>query len=77
MHLMTNQRASMVDDAFVDSVAEEADVDKRSVVRRIAGLKVEGKPGRRIDAVLAKRGVHTFPANGTTPSLSNSPPDAA
>jgi hypothetical protein len=46
-----------IDDELVDSIAEEADVDARSVVRRLAGLPVRGRIGRRIDLVLCKRGL--------------------
>ena len=47
----------VVDDALVAEVAAEADTDPRSVVRRIAGLRVAGRPGRRIDAALVRRGL--------------------
>ena len=44
--------APRVDDALVDRVAQEADTDRRSVIRRLAGLPVRGRAGRRIDQVL-------------------------
>jgi hypothetical protein len=44
-----------VDDKLVEEIANEADTDKRSVIRRLAGLEVRGRAGRRIDAALAKR----------------------
>lgn len=44
-----------VDDNFVAEVATETDTDHRSVVRRLAGLPVKGRAGRRIDAALARR----------------------
>jgi len=46
---------AQVTDAFVADVARAADADIRSVVRRLAGLPVRGRAGRRIDAVIAKR----------------------
>lgn len=44
-----------IDDAAVEAIAREADVDARTVVRRLAGLPVRGRPGRRIDAAIAVR----------------------
>jgi hypothetical protein len=43
----------VIDDAFVDRVSREADADRRSVTRRLAGLPVKGRAGRRIDAAIA------------------------
>ena len=47
--------AAPTDDAFVQAVAKDADVDPRSVIRRLAGLPVAGRAGRRIDAAIARR----------------------
>lgn len=47
--------AAQVTDAFVADVARAADADIRSVVRRLAGLPVRGRAGRRIDAVIANQ----------------------
>jgi hypothetical protein len=44
-----------VDDALVAAVARDADVDERSVIRRLAGLPVRGRAGRRIDRALQAR----------------------
>ncbi len=55
--------AGHVTDAVVDAIAAEADSDRRSVIRRLAGLPVRGRAGRRIDAVLARinaRGAATY-----------------
>jgi hypothetical protein len=41
-----------LDDAFVQEVARKADADPRSVVRRLAGLQVRGRSGKRIDAAV-------------------------
>ncbi len=51
----TMHRPTPIDDTVVAALAEEADADPRSVVRRLAGLKVRGRAGRRIDAAIAKR----------------------
>ena len=56
----TLRGAPRVDDDLVGKLAEEADTDPRSVVRRIAGLPVKGRVGARIDRVLAARGVATL-----------------
>jgi hypothetical protein len=50
-------RRPTVDDAIVAEIAAETDTATRSVERRLAGLPVRGKPGRRIDIALAKRGL--------------------
>lgn len=47
----------LVSDEFVDEIATLADTDRRSVIRRLAGLSVKGRAGMRIDRVLASRGV--------------------
>lgn len=41
----------------VQEIATEADVDLRSVIKRLARLPVKGRSGRRIDAALARRGL--------------------
>ena len=41
-------------DADVAAIAARADVDRRTVVRVLAGLPVKGRPGRRIAAVVAE-----------------------
>jgi hypothetical protein len=46
-----------VTDDVIREVAEEAQADPRSVVRRLAGLRVRGRVGKRIDLVLAARGM--------------------
>jgi hypothetical protein len=51
----TTMHQTPIDDTVVAALAEEADADPRSVVRRLAGLKVRGRAGRRIDAAIAKR----------------------
>jgi DNA-binding LacI/PurR family transcriptional regulator len=42
------KKAQLRDDAYVERVAKAASVDKRSVVRVLAGLPVKGKAGERI-----------------------------
>jgi hypothetical protein len=46
--------ATWITDAVVDAIAEDADVDQRSVLRRLAGLPVRGRSGRRIDRAVAR-----------------------
>jgi hypothetical protein len=46
---------SPIDDNLLDEIAAEADADRRSGTRRLAGLPVRGRAGRRIDLVLARR----------------------
>jgi hypothetical protein len=46
-----------IDDSTVEEIANAADADKRSVVRRLARLPVKGRAGRRIDRILAARGL--------------------
>lgn len=46
-----------ISDATIAAVAAEAVVHVLSVQRRMLGLRVRGKAGERIDAVLAKRGL--------------------
>jgi hypothetical protein len=53
MHDAQPPKPEQVTDAFVAAIAEAADVDTRSVVRRLAGLPVRGRGGRRIDAAIA------------------------
>jgi len=43
--------------ALVYAIAYEADVDVRTVERRLAGLPVRGRPGRRIDTALTRHGL--------------------
>ena len=47
--------APSIDNETVETIARDADADPRSVVRRLAGLPVKGRPGRRIDDALARR----------------------
>lgn len=54
-HPSTARNAVPITDELVDAVAEEAVVDRRSVLRRLAGLEVRGNAGRRLDRVLARR----------------------
>jgi hypothetical protein len=42
-----------IDDRLVEIIASKADVDQRSVIRRLAGLPVRGRTGNRIDRVIA------------------------
>ncbi|HEX3346008.1 MAG TPA: hypothetical protein VHS09_15600 [Polyangiaceae bacterium] len=51
-----------VTDELCRAVADEADVHLQSVARRLAGLPVRGRSGRRIDAALARRGLVPSPA---------------
>lgn len=44
----------VITDAMITELATEADVDERTVLRRLAGLPVRGRPGRRVDAALVK-----------------------
>jgi hypothetical protein len=58
-----------IDDSVVADIAREADVDERTVIRRLAGLPVRGRPGRRIDRVLHARmaavpGANALPVHG-------------
>ena len=48
------QDASGIDDELIERIARDADADPRSVVRRLAGLPVRGRAGRRIDGVISK-----------------------
>jgi len=52
---MKRREPGVINDAVVREIAEEADTDERSVVRRIAGLPVRGRAGKRIDRILASR----------------------
>ena len=56
-HEASTPSPAPIDDALVAAIAAEADADDRTVVRRLAGLPVRGRPGRRVDAALAKRGL--------------------
>ncbi len=47
-----HQELRAIDDAIVAALAREADVDERTVIRRLAGLPVRGRAGRRIDRAL-------------------------
>jgi hypothetical protein len=42
---------------IIISIADAADVHRHSVERRLLGLPVRGRAGRRIDAELARRGI--------------------
>lgn len=44
--------ALSLDDAAVARLAERAAADPRSVLRRLAGLRVRGRVGARIDAAI-------------------------
>jgi hypothetical protein len=46
--------APRIDDAAVALLAEQLEVDKRTIVRRLAGLPVRGRVGARIDRALAE-----------------------
>lgn len=58
---MGNAAAEMVavesTDALVDAVVADTDADRRSVIRRLAGLPVRGAAGLAIDRALAARGL--------------------
>jgi hypothetical protein len=45
---------SRIDDKVIEQLAERASADRRSVIRRLAGLPVRGKAGERIDRALAE-----------------------
>jgi hypothetical protein len=49
-------RKQEIDDQVVEDIARAADVDTRSVIRRLAGLPVRGRVGARVDRELALRG---------------------
>jgi hypothetical protein len=50
---MSTARPSELDTATIRRLAVEADVDPRSVERRLRGERVRGLAGHRIDRVLA------------------------
>jgi len=51
-------------DRDVETLAREADVDPRTVVRRLAGLPVRGRVGVRVDrAIAARLGDHAEDSN--------------
>lgn len=43
-----------IDDATVRKIADLAEVDPRSVLRRLVGLPVRGRTGVRVDRCIAK-----------------------
>jgi hypothetical protein len=43
-----------VDDEAIARIAERASADERSVMRRLVGLPVRGKCGRRVDDAIRK-----------------------
>lgn len=51
--IRTMLNAPVLDEATVRDIARKADVDERSVIKRLAGLPVKGRAGARIEAVLA------------------------
>jgi hypothetical protein len=56
--------APMVDTREIMGIAYEADVDVRSVRARLAGRRVRGRSGVRLERVLVARGIVTpTPAN--------------
>jgi hypothetical protein len=52
---MKQRNLCPIDDTVVADLAREADVDERTVIRRLAGLRVRGRAGRRVDRVLQAR----------------------
>ncbi len=46
-------QAQCMDDDVVDVIAKRADADRRSVIRRLAGLPVRGRAGARIERAIA------------------------
>jgi hypothetical protein len=50
-----------ITDELIADIAKEADSHRQSVLRRLLGLPVKGRSGRRIDRVLAARGLLTEP----------------
>jgi len=49
-----------ITDEIVDRIAAVADADRRSVIRRLAGLPLRGRVQRRVDAAIAaQRGSRT------------------
>jgi hypothetical protein len=58
---MDKTRALTVDEETVAAIAAEAEVDARSVWKRLAGGKVRGRAGARIDRVIAARFAERIP----------------
>lgn len=52
--MLSSMTKKVRDDEFVARIAAAASVDKRSVVRVLAGLPVKGLPGERIRAAIEK-----------------------
>ena len=52
---MDRTRTMTIDEDTVAAIAAEAEVDVRSVWKRLAGGKVRGRVGARIDRVIAAR----------------------
>ena len=50
-----------ITDDDIDRIADRASADRRSVIRRLAGLPVKGRAGARIDAALAEFRSNTAP----------------
>jgi hypothetical protein len=56
----------LVTDEVLAEICREADVIPASALRRICGLPVRGRVGRRIDAALAKRGIVPVPDDASS-----------
>ncbi|MGA7120006.1 MAG: hypothetical protein WBY94_07915 [Polyangiaceae bacterium] len=54
---MLQEARRKLDEKTVREIAVEADVDERTLLKRLVGLPVRGRTGRRIDAVLARKGL--------------------
>ncbi len=52
-----NNSQRRLDEETVKQMADEAAVDERTLLKRLAGLPVRGRAGQRIDTVLARRGL--------------------
>ncbi len=61
-----------ITDEFISALADQLGVSEVSIIRRVAGLPVRGRAGRRIDRALAERNVL-----GATLSSSESLPSRA
>lgn len=57
-----------ISDELIDAIAVETGADRRSVVRRFAGLPVRGAAGRAIDSAIASRGLRHMDREDRTPN---------
>ena len=54
---------AIVTDEIVDEIATEVRADRKTVIRRLAGLPVRGRVGADIDRALAARRPHHAPSS--------------